>query len=52
MQTPRSTQEMVDLTVVEDAGVSENPVAPNLVKLYVDDQVRRCRKKIERRGLR
>ncbi|OWY97494.1 hypothetical protein PHMEG_00031961 [Phytophthora megakarya] len=41
MQTPSSTRAMVDLTVVNDAGVSENPVAPNLVKLYVDDQVRR-----------
>ncbi|OWY96174.1 hypothetical protein PHMEG_00033626, partial [Phytophthora megakarya] len=41
MQVPSSTQEAVDLTAVGDAGASENPVVPNLVKLYVDDQVRR-----------
>ncbi|OWY94299.1 hypothetical protein PHMEG_00036010 [Phytophthora megakarya] len=41
MQTPSSAQETVDLTAVDDSGASENPVAPNLVKLYVDDQVRR-----------
>ncbi|OWZ10213.1 hypothetical protein PHMEG_00016976 [Phytophthora megakarya] len=41
MQTPSSTQETVDLTVVDEAGASENAVAPNLLKLYVDNQVRR-----------
>ncbi|OWZ05900.1 LOW QUALITY PROTEIN: hypothetical protein PHMEG_00021927 [Phytophthora megakarya] len=41
MQTPSSAQETVDLTAVDEAGASENAVAPNLVKLYVDDQVRR-----------
>ncbi|OWZ00119.1 hypothetical protein PHMEG_00028766 [Phytophthora megakarya] len=38
---PSSAQETVDLTAVDDAEASENPVVPNLVKLYVDDQVRR-----------
>ncbi|OWY93968.1 hypothetical protein PHMEG_00036444 [Phytophthora megakarya] len=41
MQTPSSAQETVDLTAVDGSGASENPVTPNLVKLYVDDQVRR-----------
>ncbi|OWZ08354.1 hypothetical protein PHMEG_00019115 [Phytophthora megakarya] len=41
MRTPSSAQETVDLTAVDDSGASENPVLPNLVKLYVDDQVRR-----------
>ncbi|OWZ01161.1 hypothetical protein PHMEG_00027511 [Phytophthora megakarya] len=41
MQTPRSVRETVDLTAVDDAEASEDPVTPNLVKLYVDDQVRR-----------
>ncbi|OWY92215.1 hypothetical protein PHMEG_00038868, partial [Phytophthora megakarya] len=41
MQVPSSTQETVDLTAVDDAGASENQVALNLVKLYVNDQVRR-----------
>ncbi|OWY94754.1 hypothetical protein PHMEG_00035430 [Phytophthora megakarya] len=39
MQTPSSAQETVDLTAVDDAGARENSVVPNLVKLYVDDQV-------------
>ncbi|OWZ02533.1 LOW QUALITY PROTEIN: hypothetical protein PHMEG_00025894 [Phytophthora megakarya] len=38
MQVPSSTQETVDLTAMDDAGASKNPVVPNLVKLYVDDQ--------------
>ncbi|OWZ11524.1 hypothetical protein PHMEG_00015442 [Phytophthora megakarya] len=41
MQVPSSTQETVGLIAVDDAGASENSVSPNLVKLYVDDQVRR-----------
>ncbi|OWY90289.1 hypothetical protein PHMEG_00041652 [Phytophthora megakarya] len=41
MHIPSSTQETVDLTAVDDAEVVEDPVTPNLVKLYVDDQVRR-----------
>ncbi|OWY99680.1 hypothetical protein PHMEG_00029283, partial [Phytophthora megakarya] len=41
MQIPSFAQETVDLTAVDDAEASEVPVAPNLVKLYVDDQVRR-----------
>ncbi|OWZ14228.1 hypothetical protein PHMEG_00012320 [Phytophthora megakarya] len=39
-QAPSSTQETVDRTAVDDAGASENPVAPNVVKLYVGDPVR------------
>ncbi|OWY95532.1 hypothetical protein PHMEG_00034441 [Phytophthora megakarya] len=41
MQTPSSAQVIVDLTVMDDAEATEDPVIPNLVKLYVDDQV--CR---------
>ncbi|OWY93698.1 hypothetical protein PHMEG_00036812, partial [Phytophthora megakarya] len=41
MQIPSSVQETVDLTAVDNAEASEDPGIPNLVKLYVDDQVRR-----------
>ncbi|OWZ06236.1 hypothetical protein PHMEG_00021540 [Phytophthora megakarya] len=41
MKILSSAQETVDLTAVDDSEASENPVVPNLVKLYVDDQVRR-----------
>ncbi|OWY91536.1 hypothetical protein PHMEG_00039843, partial [Phytophthora megakarya] len=41
MQTPSSAQETVDLTAADDGEASEDPAIPNLVKLYVDDQVRR-----------
>ncbi|OWY94720.1 hypothetical protein PHMEG_00035471, partial [Phytophthora megakarya] len=35
------TKLRVDMTAVDDAGAPANAVVPNLVKLYVDDQVRR-----------
>ncbi|OWY91971.1 hypothetical protein PHMEG_00039210, partial [Phytophthora megakarya] len=41
MRFPSSAQETVDWTAVDDARASEDPVAPNLVKPYVDDQVSR-----------
>ncbi|OWY96530.1 hypothetical protein PHMEG_00033179, partial [Phytophthora megakarya] len=41
MQNPSSAQETVDLTAVDNAGAPDNSVLLNLVKLYVDDQVRR-----------
>ncbi|OWY93521.1 LOW QUALITY PROTEIN: hypothetical protein PHMEG_00037058, partial [Phytophthora megakarya] len=41
MKTPSSAQETVDMTAENDAGAPEVPIVPNLMKLYVDDQVRR-----------